>query len=100
MIDLSPDADGRVALTGELTVDEVPAIYKASLGWKKYGLPRAIDLSRLELTDSSAVALLLEWAAWARRRDRRIDFVDPPEGLRTIAGLSSVGPLLGWEEDQ
>lgn len=99
MTELMPDNNGTVVLDGELTVDEVPAVYRASLAWKKSGLPRTIDLSGLELTDSSAVALLLEWAAWARRREQRIEFIDPPEGLRTIAGLSNVGPLLEWEKD-
>ena len=89
--------DGRVRLSGDLTVDEVPAVYRQSREWLNKGLPASIDLSGLKATDSSAIALLLEWAEWARRQGRGIEFLEPPEGLRTIAGLSQVGPLLGWE---
>lgn len=97
MIEAVADAPDRVRLSGDLTVDEVPAVYRQSKAWLDRGLPRSIELSALEATDSSAIALLLEWAEWARTRGREIEFLDPPEGLRTIAGLSQVGPLLGWE---
>jgi phospholipid transport system transporter-binding protein len=97
MIDADASASDQVRLSGDLTVDEVPAMYLRSKRWLAAGLPRRIDLSALEATDSSAIALLLEWAEWARTRGQEIEFLDPPEGLRTIAGLSQVGPLLGWE---
>lgn len=97
MIEAVANASGRVRLRGDLTVDEVPGVYRQSKEWLDTGLPRCIELSALESTDSSAIALLLEWAEWARSRGQEIEFLDPPEGLRTIAGLSQVGPLLGWE---
>jgi len=98
MTELKPDASGRIRLEGRLTVDEVPAVYRASLPWKDNGLPSIVDLADLKLTDSSAVALLLEWAEWACRAGKRIEFRNPPEGLRTITGLSNLEPLFGWEE--
>jgi len=98
MSDVTPDSQGRVRLSGTLTVDEVPEIYRQSLAWKDQGLPTSIELEGLELTDSSAVALLLEWAEWACQSDQDIEFRNPPEGLRTIAGLSNLEPLLDWEE--
>lgn len=87
-------------LEGRLTVNEVPAVYHQHRGWKKDGPPGVIDLSGLQATDSSAVALLLEWLSWARARGSEIRFADPPEGLRTIAGLSQVDTLLGWKRDE
>lgn len=96
MSELTPDGNATVRLTGRLTVDEVPAVYRESLAWTHGSLPEVVDLSGLELTDSSAVALLLEWAEWACRAGRRIEFRNPPEGLRTITGLSNLEPLLGW----
>lgn len=97
MIETLADDAGRVRLRGDLTVDEVPAVYRKSRAWLQHGLPRSIDLSGVGATDSSAVALLLEWAEWAVQQQRRIEFLNPPEGLRTIAGLSQVGRLLDWE---
>lgn len=98
MIETVADAPERVRLSGDLTVDEVPAVYHQSQSWLKSGLPRCIELSALTATDSSAIALLLEWAEWAHNSGVEMEFIDPPEGLRTIAGLSQVGPLLGWEK--
>lgn len=87
-------------LEGRLTVDEVPTVYLEHRDWKENGPPGVIDLSGLAATDSSAVALLLEWLSWARARDNRIRFDNPPEALRTIAGLSQVERLLGWKKDE
>ena len=87
-------------LEGRLTVDEVPEVYRRHLDWKEEELPRMIDLSGLEATDSSAVALLLEWLSWAHARGKQISFDNPPDALRTIAGLSQVDELLGWKKDE
>jgi len=101
MAELKPDSNGCVTLSGRLTVDEVPSVYKKSLRWRDHDrLPSMIDLQAVEGTDSSAIALLLEWADWACHAKHRIEFRNPPESLRTIAGLSSMTSLLGWEEKQ
>lgn len=87
-------------LSGPLTSAEVPAIYAASLAWKKSGLPSAIDLEAVEQADSSGIALLLEWLSWSRQEDVPLAFSNPPEGLRIIASLSQADRLLGWEAAQ
>lgn len=87
-----------IRLQGRVTVDEVPELYRQSRAWLEGELPAAVDLARVDSADSSAVALLLEWAHWARKRRHKIEFRAPPEGLRTIADLSQVGPLLGWND--
>lgn len=87
-------------LEGRLTVDEVPAVYDTHSDWQGNGPPGVIDLSAVEATDSSAVALLLEWLSWARARGNEIRFDHPPEALRTIAGLSQADKLLGWNKDE
>jgi phospholipid transport system transporter-binding protein len=96
---MASDDDGELRLTGRLTVNEVPGVYSERLDWREHGPPERIDLSGLEASDSSAVALLLEWKRWARRAGRDIRFDDPPEALRTIAGLSQVDGLLGWKRE-
>lgn len=86
-------------IDGALTSDTVPSHWKATLAWKRGGVPGAIDLSGVDQADSSGVALLLEWLAWARERGTEVRFEDPPDGLRTIAALSQVDALLGWKEN-
>lgn len=92
--------DHVVAPTGALTVREVPALYRDSLAWQRGELPHTVDLAGVEQSDSSAVALLLEWLSWARARGRDMQFTNPPHGLRIIASLSQADALLGWSESR
>lgn len=85
---------------GDLTAREVPGIYTESLGWKRSGeLPDRVDLSEVGRCDSSGLALLLEWAGWAREQGRTMQFDNVPDGLRTISSLSQTGELLGLGPD-
>ncbi|QOC21432.1 STAS domain-containing protein [Wenzhouxiangella sp. AB-CW3] len=79
-------------LSGDLTMKEVPAT------WQRLSrkLPDELDLSGLDRIDSSALALLLECRAAADTAGRDIVFRNPPETLRTIARLTQVEALLGW----
>ncbi len=95
---MGADTEEPVRLTGRLTLAEVPAVYNRYLEWRDQGPPEIIDLADLEASDSSAVALLLEWLSWARSAGRSIRFDNPPEALRTLAGLSQVDGILGWSE--
>lgn len=86
-------------LSGSLTAREVPGLYAASLAQaRREGLPGEVHLGAVEATDSSALALLLEWLSWARRAGREMAFAVPPGNLRVIAELSDVHELLGWPE--
>lgn len=78
---------------------EVPAVHKTHLDNLRAGkLPEQVDLSELDRTDSSALALLLEWQAYARARGRRIKFTYPPQSLEMLARLSQTDALLGWND--
>lgn len=92
--------DHVIAPAGALTVREVPALYRESLAWQRGELPHTVDLAGVEQSDSSAVALLLEWLSWARARGRDMQFTNPPHGLRIIASLSQADALLGWSESR
>ena len=100
MPSLPEHAGAQLQLSGDLTAREVPGIYAESLIWRTGGaLPAVVDLAGVARADSSALALLLEWQAWAHSRDAVIKFVDPPRALRTFANLSEVSVLLGWPEE-
>ena len=85
---------GTAALSGDLTVREVPDTWHQLAG----SLPEAIDLAAVERIDSSALALLLECQATANASGQPIAFRNPPDTLRTIARLTQVEELLGWGE--
>jgi len=95
------EPSGAWSLAGPFTFREVPGWYRESLSWyQSTGLPEELDLARLDRTDSSALALLLEWQSWARHEGRRVRFLNPPEGLRVYAQLTDTDELLGWSDEK
>lgn len=93
------ETPGAWSLAGPFTFREAPGWYRESLSWyRSAGLPDELDLGKLERTDSSALALLLEWQSWARREGRQVRFLNPPEGLRVYAELTDTDELLGWND--
>ena len=55
---------------------------------------RVVDLGEVTEMDSALLALLLAWLRDAQRRDRALEFANPPESLRTIARLYGVDGFL------
>lgn len=94
---MKADANGRLTLSGRLGSAEVSALYRQSLGWRSSGLPREIDLAAVEHADSSALALLLEWRAWAEQAGQSLEFSHAPRSLAVMASLSHIEDLLGWQ---
>jgi phospholipid transport system transporter-binding protein len=89
--------DTAFSLTGQLTMEQVPGVYKDHRSAISRGqFPDRIDLSGVERSDSSALALLLDWQAKAAARGRRIEFSNPPESLMVLASLTQASELLGW----
>jgi ABC-type transporter Mla MlaB component len=99
---MTPGSDTTSAfeLAGDLDAERVAEIHRRTRSSCQAGrIPSQIDLSRVGQTDSSALALLLSWQEAARRNDRRIEFLAPPESLTVLADLSQVAPLLGWQAE-
>lgn len=89
----------RLELSGDLTVREVPGIWRQHRSQFRSGwIPRTVDLGAVDRTDSSTLALLLEWRSLAGEHGGDLRFVSPPESLRVIARLTEVENLLGWEK--
>lgn len=82
---------------GSLTMKEVPHWHSKTQGI--HTLPKNIDLSDVDRTDSSALAWLLDLKSKAKQNDVVITFKNPPQALVTLAQLSGVQTLLGWEDE-
>lgn len=54
-----------------------------------------VDLSAVERTDSSGLALLLEWINQACKAGRKIHFSAVPEKIMAIAETAEISELLG-----
>jgi phospholipid transport system transporter-binding protein len=53
-----------------------------------------IDLRQVEKADSSGLALMFEWMAWAEERKAKLSFIEVPEAIHAIANLCQTESLL------
>lgn len=101
---IEANADGGVALIGELNHQTVPALLKASLGMLFKGNDArrgdvAIDLAKVSRSDSAGVALLLEWLRQAKKAGRGIRFNNMPPQMHELARVAGVDKLLAAAGD-
>ena len=86
---------GRYLLEGAVTMATVTALRSAGLRAFTHSKGAIeVDLSGVVRADSGALALLIDWLAWARSARRTLKFVAPPATLLALARLSDVEPLL------
>jgi phospholipid transport system transporter-binding protein len=87
--------DGSVHLSGELTFASTPLIYRELVQqFQSTGEGIAVDLDEIERTDSSGLALLLEWQAMANRQNRTLQIRNAPDDLMQLAKLCEADKLL------
>lgn len=80
--------DGRYQIDGAITMDNANAVLEE--GVAKFAGAAEVDLSNLGETDSSAVALLLEW----RRANPALKFTGCPANLKSLVTLYGVLELV------
>ena len=83
-------------LKGELNFNSVPELWeqnKTRLFSNRLD-KLTIDCSQLERSDSSGLALLLEWYRAARLLKMHIVFLNPPEKMVDIARISGLDKIL------
>src|SRR4051794_32008878 len=85
--------DGRFYVRGPVTLASVQTLLDQGKQTFASGDLR-IDLSGVTEADSSAVALMLDWAREATARGVRICFENLSENLRTLISLYDVGEFL------
>jgi phospholipid transport system transporter-binding protein len=84
---------GRCTLSGPLTIQNAAAVLEE--GNRLFAGERVtLDLDAVTEVDSAAVSLLLEWRRAAQRRQQRIDFINLPENLKSLAKLYGVAEML------
>lgn len=85
--------DGRMVLHGPLTIETVPALFKAGLQ-QLATEDLLVDFSRTEAVDSAAVSMLLGWARAAQKAQRSLRVTGLPGNLLSLARLYGVAELL------
>jgi phospholipid transport system transporter-binding protein len=87
--------DGSVRVTGDLTFESVPLLYREmERRLPSSGPVRTIDLRGVTRADSAGLALLLEWQSRQRRRGRELTIHNAPANLLRLAGLCEAIDLL------
>jgi phospholipid transport system transporter-binding protein len=85
---------GRCSVQGPLTMANVTGVLAESASLFQ-GNDVLVDLSGVTEVDSSAVSLLLEWRRQALAANRRVEYVNLPSNLKSLADLYGVSDLLG-----
>lgn len=86
--------DGRLLLSGELSMSTVPELLKQDCFQPAAEGEIRIDLQAVQRADSAGVALLIEWQRAAHQQQRSISFHGIPAQMLAIAQLSGVDELL------
>lgn len=84
-----------VRIDGDLTVETVPQLYpegRRLIEQSPGGLQ--MDLAGVARADSGGLALLVDWLATATQQGRSLRYVNLPQTVLALAGLSEVSSLL------
>ena len=88
-------AAGRYALSGVLALDTVTALRREGLGLFMAASGKlCVDLTDVTSADSSGLALLVDWLAWAAATGRELRYQHLPAQLLALARISDVSDLL------
>lgn len=84
----------RSRVTGTLGFGTVAALLPIGAAAIEQGRAAVIDLSAVTSSDSSGLALLIEWLSVARGSGRTLHYENIPAQLHHLARLSDVDALL------
>jgi phospholipid transport system transporter-binding protein len=85
--------EGRCRVDGPVTMANVTGLLAEGTNLFRVA-DVVVDLSGVTEVDSSAVSLLLEWRRSAQAAARRVEFVNIPPNLKSLADLYGVAELL------
>ncbi len=92
--DLEPHEGGRSRVNGVLHFTTVTALLRSGSEAIADGRAAVIDLSGVKDSDSSGLALLIEWLSIARAEGKSLRYENIPAQLHQLARLSDVEELL------
>ncbi len=82
------------SLEGALDFDSVAALWEEARVLFREQIPARIDLADVERSDSSGVALLVDWLGQARADGQAIEFVNVPAQMQAIIQIADLDELL------
>ena len=92
--DFLPEDGGRARVNGVLHFTTVTALLRSGSEAIANGHVAVIDLSGVKDSDSSGLALLIEWLSIAKAEHKSLRYENIPTQLHQLARLSEVEELL------
>lgn len=92
--DFEPQAGERACVNGVLHFTTVTMLLRLGSEAIASGRAAVIDLSGVKDSDSSGLALLIEWLSIARAEGKSLRYENIPTQLHQLARLSDVEELL------
>ena len=81
-------------VTGALTFETVPGLYRNSASWFAGTGELILDLAQVERADSAGLALLIEWLRRARVANRTLRFANIPAPVQTLIRINGLQDAL------
>ena len=91
---LADRGQGRCEISGALTLESAPWLWKELQTAGLLSQARHADISGVNAADSTGLALLLAWKAECRRHGAELGFSGVPARLRALAALTGAETLL------
>jgi phospholipid transport system transporter-binding protein len=91
---LAEQGEGRCALSGALTMETAPWLWRELQQAGLLASAVEADLSGVSASDSAGLALLVTWRASRRQAGGELTFTAVPARLRALAELTGAGALL------
>ena len=86
--------DGRVEIAGDLSFGTVGELIARGADAIQGTGKTIFDLGKVTRTDSAGLALMVEWLRRARQKNTRIEIINMPEQMRSIARMSKLDGVL------
>lgn len=94
--ELEKVSPGHYILKGQLNFASVPVLWNENKSqlFDDDSSTLEINLSQLERSDSSGLAILVEWYREAEQRNKKITFLNLPAQMYQIARISGLNDIL------
>jgi len=97
---ISVTGEGHYVVEGELDMNSVPQLWRSANGFFNTPATSSLvfDLQAVTRSDSSGLALLIEWMALARQNNQTIHFRNLPVQMWEIAKVSDLVDVIPLEK--
>lgn len=82
--------DDTLFLKGSVNYDTVMLTYEQGLSFMQSMKKIQVDFTELEKSDSSILALLIEWIRWVRKKNQTITFFNIPKFVQDLSKACGV----------